>query len=423
MSPADDEFAARSSRFVALAAGLGAIGFILAFEIVNWLATQHVYGSLHDALDVGLYQFYGRAVLDGRIPYRDFGLEYPPFALPAFLLPAILTGGTADAAAYRTVFQAAMLLCGVLTLVAVVWTVSRLTVRPADVLVATGFLAISPLLMGPVILARFDLWPALLTAIAMAAVIGGRNRLGAAVLALAILAKVYPLVLVPLLAAYVWRRSGRRETLICAAIAGAVVIAVLGPFLVVAQSGTIDALTRAIDRPLQVESLGAAILFVLHGLTGTPLDQVFSFGSDNLEGPVPATLAAVQSAATLVALLWIWARFARGAAEPVRLAVASAAALCAYVALGKVLSDNYVTWLLPLVLLVPGRGGRIAMVVLGEVLLLTAFIYPTRYPDYVGPLELDVAIVVLLRVLGIVVLATYLARQIGRVRSPARILG
>jgi hypothetical protein len=38
--------------------------------------------------DIPLYQTYGEAVLDGRVPYRDFFVEYPPGALPALVAPA-----------------------------------------------------------------------------------------------------------------------------------------------------------------------------------------------------------------------------------------------------------------------------------------------------------------------------------------------
>ena len=38
--------------------------------------------------DIPLYQTYGEAVLDRRVPYRDFFVEYPPGALPALVAPA-----------------------------------------------------------------------------------------------------------------------------------------------------------------------------------------------------------------------------------------------------------------------------------------------------------------------------------------------
>jgi hypothetical protein len=38
--------------------------------------------------DVHLYQGFADAVFDGRVPYRDFFMEYPPGALAVFLPPA-----------------------------------------------------------------------------------------------------------------------------------------------------------------------------------------------------------------------------------------------------------------------------------------------------------------------------------------------
>jgi len=400
-----------TARFVALAAGLGSIGFIASFELVNWLATQHVYGSLHDALDVGLYQFYGHQILAGGVPYRTFGLEYPPFALPAFVVPALLSGDSPDPGAFRMAFQATMLVCGILTLGLVVSTLTTVTDRRADIAVAAGFVAVSPLLVGPVILARFDLWPVLLTAIAVAAVVRGRYRSGAAFVALAILAKVYSVVLVPLLVAYVWRRAGRREALVCGGIGAAVLLLVLGPFLIAATGGTIDVVGRVVARPLQVESLGGALLFVLHGIAGTDLHQVFSYGSDNVEGPVAGAFAAAQGVALGAWLIWIWLRFAKGAGEPVQLLLAAAAAVSASIALGKVLSDNYVVWLIPLVAVVPGRPGRIGMALLAAVLVLTAVVYPISYTAFVVDHDPVAAVVVLLRAVDVLALAIYLTAR------------
>ena len=65
-----------------------------------------------------------------------------------------------------------------------------------------------PLLLGSVVLTRFDLWPAALVAGALAALVHGRDRLGFGLLGAAVAVKLYPAVLVPLAAAYVWRRRG-----------------------------------------------------------------------------------------------------------------------------------------------------------------------------------------------------------------------
>src|SRR5262249_33485967 len=38
--------------------------------------------------DLRVYQPSGSAIVSGEVPYRDFSLEYPPGALPMFVLPA-----------------------------------------------------------------------------------------------------------------------------------------------------------------------------------------------------------------------------------------------------------------------------------------------------------------------------------------------
>ena len=59
-----------------------------------------------EIVDTPVYQDYGDAMLDGRVPYRDFELEYPPAALPVFLVPSLTAEDD-----YRAVFEGLMLAC------------------------------------------------------------------------------------------------------------------------------------------------------------------------------------------------------------------------------------------------------------------------------------------------------------------------
>ena len=284
-------------------------------------------------------------------------------------------------------------------------------------------MAVSPLLLGPVVLSRYDLWPAALTAAAMAAIVIGRHRIGAAGLGLAAMTKVYPIVIVPVLLAYVWRRHGRGEAIRCLVAAIIAVAVVVVPFAIVAPEGVADALGRQIGRPLQVESLGAAIVFVIDALTGSGVVVETSFGSQNLVGPLPDALTVVFTGLQLAALVGVWAWFARGPADRSRLVQAAAASVVAYVAFGKVLSPQYVIWLAPIVVLVGGRRGLIAGSALIAALLLTLAYFPSRYFDLVDNLDRGVASIVVARDLALVVLFGALVLPLERIGAAALALG
>jgi hypothetical protein len=419
--PADTNRPAPASRrFLFLAAVSAAVGFAVAWWLVTWLTARGAYGSVPLG-DLGLYRQYGRAALSGSVPYRDFAVVYPPLSLVPFIITSFITHESANRFAYRDAFEAVMLLAGLLMTVMVVnvaWSVSG---QRRDVLIAASFVAVSPLLLGPTMQIRYDLWPAMLLAASMAAVLIGRNRIGFAILGLGILAKIYPAVAIPVLAIYVWRRHGRAEAVRGVLITAGVVALGVAPFLLLAADGTISAFARLVERPLEIETIGAALLVVAHNLTGLGIDTESSFGSVNLIGPLPAAIAIVQSTILVAGLLAAWISFGRGPAEARRLVVVVAASLCLFIAFGKVLSPQYVVWLIPAVAVLPGMGGRTAIVVLAGILLLTSVEWPGAYPDYVhfatGPTMLVVT-----RDLALCLLAAFLVAQTRRARRPGSIV-
>ncbi len=119
------------------AAGL----FLLCFGLVHTWFWGH--GQL---VDWPTYEQYGDAIVHhGLVPYRDFAVEYPPGALPAFLLPTAFGD-------YATAFA---------------WSMAAAASRSSRVLAflrreAAYYAALAPLLVGSLILSRFDLWPTLL---------------------------------------------------------------------------------------------------------------------------------------------------------------------------------------------------------------------------------------------------------------------
>jgi hypothetical protein len=365
----------------------------VALFLLSWALLHEGFYERDQIVDTPIYERYGEAMEDGRVPYRDFALEYPPAALPAFLAPELLGED------YRASFEGLMAGLGVATV---------LLVAAAGPWWAPLFVGVAPLLLGSVVLTRFDLWPAALAAAALALFLAGRARLALGGLGVAAAAKVYPALLAPILLAHVWRTRGRREALVCAgAFAGAIAAVVL-PFAIAAPGGVWDALWVQAGRPLQIESLGAGLLLAAHQLGGLDLTMESSHGSQNLAGGAAETLSVLTTLAQVVAVVAVWVWYARGPADRDRLIRACAAAVCAFIAFGKVLSPQFLIWLIPLVPLVRGRRGLLASGVLAVALVLTQLWFPYRYWELALELDAAASWLVLLRDLTLVGLCAVL---------------
>jgi hypothetical protein len=389
---------------VAAIAGVAAAALFL----VSWSLLGVGFYARDRIVDTPVYERYGAAMADGEVPYRDFRPEYPPAALPTFLVPALLQPEPGHDA-FARVFAWLMALCGAAAVVLMGVALRALDAGTARLAGALAVAALAPLALGSVVLSRYDLWPAALTAGALAALLSGRERLGAAILGLAAAAKLYPLVLAPLVGVWIWRRSGRRAAVAAGLAFAAVLLACFLPFALLAPEGLGASLWRQLSRPLQIETLGAAVAIVLHGLGAVEVEMVGSHGSQNLGGTPGTAIGLVHTVAQGAALLAVWLAFARGAATPERLVRYAALAIVVFVALGKVLSPQFLVWLVPLVPLVAGRRGLGASALLGVALVLTQLWFPFRYWDYARELDLGVAWLVLARDLVLLALAAVLA--------------
>jgi len=308
--------------------------------------------------DTYSYAKYGRALLEhGRIPYRDFYDEYPPGSTPIFVLPALIWN-----AHYVLVFKLLMTACGIGFLASAAWLLHALRLsqlRLAPIVVA-------PALLGPVFLNRYDPVTALLTALALVLLVRGRERATGALLGAATAMKIYPAV-AALVAA--WRVRDRRGAAIAYLVAGGVLFV---PLFVLAPGGVGFSLWTQAKRHLQIESLGSSILLALdkvgayhaHWIAGKP-------GSIDLGGGLAdavGTLSTIVSLALVALVVWT---YTRGPDTVPRLVAAWTAALAAFTVFGKILSPQYLTWLLPFVPLVVGRRGLYAAGTLTIALALT----------------------------------------------------
>ena len=320
--------------------------------------------------DTGLYRLYGERIAHGRTPYRPgFTFEFPPGAIPPLAVPAL------PGSAYIRWFKAFELLCAGAAVAAVAYASGpRLGGRQVG---AVAVAAASPALLGEISLNSFDLWPAALAAWAVALVARDRPRLGLGFAGAATAAKLYPVLLVPPLLVHVARTRGRAQVKTAAATALVVAALAFVPFAVAAPGGVAFSLREQATRGLQVESLGGSVLGSAHRL-GTSFHVIVSTSpfSFDIAGRTASAVAALSTLLLVVAAIVVWLAHARGAPSLDRLLVATAACAVSFVAFGKVLSPQYLLFLVPLVPL----AGSVAATALFVVALGLTQVW-ARFPE------------------------------------------
>jgi glycosyl transferase family 87 len=368
--------------------------------------------------DLRVYFDYSARLLGGAVPYRDFPLEYPPLALIPMTLPRLVSPfGTLSDQVLIVLFA---VIEGCLA-IAVGWLIGRIS---PDRVPAIATWAALVLLAGGSIAWRYDLWPAATVLIAFAAVGWGRPGLAGVALGVGTMLKLFPLVVLPILAA---RSIALRDWVGLARLVGGaatVVGIVMGVSFVAAGSDSLHWLTYEIDRGLQLESTGSGVLLLLHVVAGQPYAlehafgtlQVIAPGADAIVAATPFAELALLAVVAFVALF----RFRRDAANDGRvptttMAMAIVAVLVALIVSSKVFSAQYVVWFLPLVPFLPGRLRWLGLVIAG----LSTFIYPL---NYAALWQLDPLMAVILNIRNALLIG-FLAWLLVRLAKPANAAG
>jgi uncharacterized membrane protein len=334
----------------------GAVVFVLSCLLVaHGLRDSSLYSDVH------VYSSYAAKMADGEVPYRDFFDEYPPLAQPVFLLARV-----AGAAHYALAFKALMALFGLGALACAVVTLRALRAASARSVAAVAVIAASPLLVGPIFLNAYDLWPAFLLSAALMLLVLDRPVLAFAVLGAACAAKVYPVAVLPLGLVYLERRL-RRSALL--SFAGVVLLTHL-PVALLGPGGLRESYWLQAKRGLELNSLGGAFLLAF----GDPKLGNEPPGSLDVLGGAADAIALVSSLLVLGAIVAACIAFARSRRGPNELVLAAAAAVAGFVAFNKVFSAQYVDWLVPLAPLA-GIGASAATLV---VLALTRAVFSHR---------------------------------------------
>jgi Glycosyltransferase family 87 len=309
------------------------LALVLAGRVLG--AQQGVLG------DVRIYAVWGaRLAHGGGLPVHDDRWQYPPGAAVLLVIPGVLRR-----LSYLP-YPAGFLLLLLAVDAALTAALLRSSTRAARIWVV-GVCA-----LGPVALARFDMVPAAFAVAALLALAGGRfERAGAGICAGALL-KVWPALL---LAGLPFRpvRGWLRLAAGMAAAAGGMALVFLATGWWRDAFGFVGAQEA---RGLQVEAVPATP-FLVARMLGVGDAPAYSYGSLQFSTPAARTVATVCSLVEMVlvvgATLWWWSRARRtpqtGAALAERTADRAFALLLIVLLSSRVLSPQYLVWLIGLV--------------------------------------------------------------------------
>ena len=298
-------------------------------------------------------------------PLHALPREYPFLTLIPFTVSLL---GPADW--YEVIFALWM----IVVVIAIYWALVKYRSRKAAIAFAIYLVAGS----WATALARFDLIPAALTFFALLCGIHKRWNWSFVLLALATLTKFYPAVLIfPFLLAqqmqtrakwYAWLRW---RPLILFAVVG---MAITGISLFLSVEGTLGPLTYFGNRPIQIESMQASLVWLYGKLTHHPLHYEFTYGSLNISESSSKLnlLGSLLSLAGPLYTLWLQMR------GKVDLATSSLLILLIVMLTGKVFSPQYLIWVAPLVAYV-GEANIKWLLSWTAISLLTTLIYPFLY--------------------------------------------
>jgi hypothetical protein len=366
------------------------IGALLAAIMLSSFALSQV--TNFNASDVLEYEQYARAFWQGNPSFHALPTEYPPLALAPFTLTLF-----PSSAGPFVAFGLWMGCFAVLVYLTLAWGWNRRAAVSFGVYLVVGGISVA--------LSRYDLVPVAFTVAAWLAAERKRFTLAYALLAVGVLLKLYPITLFPIFALAQWRylrtleergsskssRAGEWRALwsVCLSLSGPLAGMLLA-FGVVAwrePQGALSAITFLQTRLIEVESLPATLLWTGTAL-GLSAHKVFTYAY-NYSGALDAPLLLGSSVAQALGLLWVYWRIARGALQ---LPQAILAALCVMLITSRVLSAQYLLWVLPFIAVVYGLDLvwlAICALTTLEYPILVAILSPTWETTY-DPLFLGV---------------------------------
>jgi hypothetical protein len=357
--------------FVQCVLATATYGAMVAAERTAW----PVFANLDRALvfaDVPKYYQQASNAFAGQIPYRQSPVEYPLLALPFVFLPRLFVS---TQRAFVLLFAAEMLLANAI----IVWSVAREIENgpsPARLGGRLVWLTACFVCVAPFVIGRFDAIPALVAFLGASWWYGRRPILGGLAAGLGTLVKIVPgAVAIPGLMSETFRERpwrGRGSL----AFVGSLVVAT-AVWFTIGGRGMWDAVRYHSGRGIEIGSVYSGVLYFAARLDGSQVRTSFDHESTNLSGGWSRQAAALALPIQACVLGLVGWRFWRsGMREPMRF---GGAAVLAFAATGKVLSPQYLIWVIPFAAICEGSAGRLVRIGFLFASLTTMLLYPWSF--------------------------------------------
>ena len=347
-------------------------------------------------------------IASGAVPYKDWPYEYPPLSLIPIGIPRLIGG-------IQNHYQVPFLIFALITTLAVGVALVWLADRGWSSLTRNGTLiAFTALVLAawPQVMWRFDIFAALFALLALVALVASRPAAAGVSLGLGMATKLYPAFLMPVFFAYyAFARRWRSAAMVALGFVAFLAV-VAGLLMLMAGRNGFTFLTYQEDRGIEIESVLAGLVMLAHNLLDAPAVVTFGYGSYQVQSSVISALTVPNAIALLglgallavtLSLSFDWDARRFGTVRPRTMVSYLLATLLLVMVANKVLSPQYVAWLIPFGALLPWRQSLLLVVICA----LTTLEYPLAF-DALRKMELWVVVALNVRNLLMVVLFFWL---------------
>jgi uncharacterized membrane protein len=282
--------------------------------------------------------------------------------------------------------------------------------------------------LSPLIFIRYDIFPALLSALGLYAMIRGRPMLAGALTGAGMAAKLYPVVFIPVFVVAYFVSRDRKSLFAFGFGLAAALVLIVPPFAWISGGKMWTALQFLQVRGLQIESVAAGIISLLKVLGVTQASSVHEYHAWHLETPLsagaltvlPILLISAFVVASFCCAFRFWEEYhLKGRVSVQSMVAYSAIFLLILLVFSKVFSSQFLLWLLPFGVLLKRKQTLLLL----ATSLLTLIIYPLLYLSLIALEPLPVLMLNLRNILVILLLVWLLIEHRPSFRLPIQIPG